>query len=137
VFKWWEGEEDVPLNQDWCVSIIDYNDKVKIKKFTNQKYDISLLVNLMGDQIATGYGEEISIWDLQSDCLKLNAFLKGHKDNITSLLFVEKENLLLSSSGDMTIIVNIVLKQLKWILRLNLCYYYLMDILPLVGIEGI
>jgi WD40 repeat protein len=100
-FKWWE---EVSLNQDFCcVSIIDYNDKLKIKEFTNQKYDICLLVNLKEDQIATGCGEEISIWDIQNDCLGLVATCKGHMDQITSLLFVEKDNVLLSGSKDMTI----------------------------------
>jgi WD40 repeat protein len=101
-----DDDFDFPvLNEAYCITIIDYMNNFKITEYDNCKQRISLLVNLINNKLASGYEYHnvIRIWDVCDNNLKFSWSIRGHENSITSLLFIEKDNLLLSGAMDKTI----------------------------------
>jgi COMPASS component SWD3 len=68
-------------------------------------YIVISLVNLPGNRLACGVEKEpyIVIWDVLDNDLEHFMKLEGHEEQVRSLLYVEKEKLLLSGAYDNTI----------------------------------
>jgi WD40 repeat protein len=94
-------EEGFPFS----ITLIDYNNNYECKEFNNHDYRVSALANLPGNKLATAIEVRkiIKIWTFEDDDIKFVKNLKGHCYVVTSLLVIEKENLLLSGSFDKTI----------------------------------
>jgi WD40 repeat protein len=95
-----ENEIDYSPNS---IYTLDYINGFEVKELKEYKSTVSALANLFEDKLAIAVWRIISICIINSDGLKLCVSLRGHSDNITDLLFVEKENMLISGANDNTI----------------------------------
>jgi WD40 repeat protein len=82
---------------------LDYINGFEVKELKDYKSTVSALANLLENKLAIAVWRIISICIINSDGIKLCVSLRGHNDDINDLLFVEKENMLISGAHDNTI----------------------------------
>jgi WD40 repeat protein len=82
---------------------LDYINDIEVRELKYYKLAVSALANLSENKLAIAVCRIISICIIHSDGLKICVSLRGHNDDITDLLFVEKENMLISGANDNTI----------------------------------
>jgi WD40 repeat protein len=86
----------------YYMTLINYNNVYSTVEVKNHPYIVMSLANLPENRLACGVESKayIVIWDVLDNGLEHFMKLEGHKDSVKSLLYVEKEKLLLSGAYD-------------------------------------
>jgi WD40 repeat protein len=82
-----------------CIGILDCNSEYNDIQIIHIDSPISALTNISIDKFATAYDKDIYLYDVPNR-YRSSKILKGHREKVTCLLYLDKPDLLISGSED-------------------------------------